>query len=365
MREGTVRTVALMAKRFDTDLTVFYTNEATLAAYADRFGPSIRRVTYKKIPESIPLRFLAIAIFAFRMRDVFSQADRLFFEGFSLVPLLIFAPRRKTTFSLIDALSLRFLRFSNDAVSARVRAKYRIKRAVASMIERFIALRAKTVHVVSKADAEYLRTVLRKEIIMSISVPLGNEFISEPLPEKPSGPPYFVAIAGNFLEDHILSGATNILTSPEVNALFDLNQDIRLLCVGQGASTRLKAAALAHGGEERAQFIDFVDNYVSFLDRVSILLLPDQSGSGQKNRTVQAAARQCVLLGNDFPFEGLSVVPFAKMASQNDWGTVLRAALKELQERPDNLKSYLRQNLESVRAEHASDAIEDEWAKNL
>jgi len=66
-------------------------------------------------------------------------------------------------------------------------------------------------------------------------------------------------------------------------------------------------------------FVDWVDELDNFIAGFDFVLLPDQVGTGLKNRTVRVLSAGCAVLGTPQAFEGIAVEPGVHALIASNW----------------------------------------------
>lgn len=221
-------------------------------------------------------------------------------EGIPLAPIVHEQVSRPVIFSTVDAWSMRQRRLMRGAASLRDKLQRLVSYGVARFAEHRYLGDFQHVHVVSPSDAAYLRAQTSLESVVSIpvSLPGGMQF-SDTQRHDPSRT---ILISGDIRVSYVMDGICDFLDAAMPRLLADFgNVTIRLL---SRAAAFGRLAEIVARWPERIVVEAWVPDFVAALNAADIVVLPDASGSGLKNRTVVAMASARPVVGTRWAFEG-------------------------------------------------------------
>ncbi|WP_460727143.1 glycosyltransferase [Lysobacter rhizosphaerae] len=174
---------------------------------------------------------------------------------------------------------------------------------IALLSERVFLRSFPNIHVVSHVDAQYLRSKQKIGSAFSIPVALDDEFALTPSVNLVRDG---IVIFGDIRVPHIHDGVVGFLS--EYFDRYDRpSKPAKITVLGRCRPFGvLKHMADRWGGE--LSFVEWVPDVVSALYAAEIVVLPDLTGTGLKNRCVAALASGAVVLGTPSAFEGIDVV---------------------------------------------------------
>ncbi|UJL31495.1 glycosyltransferase [Mycolicibacterium vanbaalenii] len=253
--------------------------------------------------------------------------------------------------SWVDAASRRQFRL------ARVSVRRSFKHSVAGLAylayEVLCRSRNKVWHVVSDVDKRFLARVHPTQACIQIpvvvealtsSAPRSSDVMQQSradIVEGGNGRELNAVIFADLRVDYLYESFTQLVH----HCLLPLHGElpsIRYLVLGRVDEDE-KLRRLCFG--LNIDFISWVDDLDAALSKADIVILPDQVGTGLKNRAITALAAGCVVLGSDFAFEGISITPghHAVIArSQSEWRAGIRALAND---------SRMRQSLREAAAD--------------
>jgi glycosyltransferase involved in cell wall biosynthesis len=221
-------------------------------------------------------------------------------EGIGLSSLLAHTQGHSTLISTIDAWSLRQSRLAKDAVGAKY-LFLRFYALLSTFIERRFFPQASAVHVVSAADAQWLRQSIPTAQIKVIPVALLNL----PMPRiayinRLDSP--LVVFWGDIGVPYLRSGLEWLLAKVipllECKGIYT-----ELIILGRREPDDILRALAG-----KARFLGWVENVDEILRQADVVVLPDQNGTGLKNRALRAMACGVPVVGTSQAFEGFSVI---------------------------------------------------------
>ncbi|MDH6463139.1 glycosyltransferase involved in cell wall biosynthesis [Micromonospora sp. A200] len=188
---------------------------------------------------------------------------------------------------------------------ARLPLPGRMGKYVAAALFRAIELRLARLgvplHVVSEDDAGYLRRALRTAGVFAIPVIVPTDEIAavddHPIPRDATRR---ILVFADLRHDHVRLGYEEFMRALAVS---DLPKGIQIDILGRVPEIE------GLGGTDLGlpiNYIEWVDDYRVALRQADLVVLPDRTGTGLKNRTVQALAMGRAVAGTRAAFEGIS-----------------------------------------------------------
>jgi glycosyltransferase involved in cell wall biosynthesis len=220
-------------------------------------------------------------------------------EGIGLLPLVPALAGHPLLVTTTDAWSLRQRRLSERAGSLPLRLGLRAYAALSSWVERRYLPQAGAVQVVSAVDADYLRRQVPGARVVAVPIALP-EHTSPRAAEGPSAVNHAPTVLfwGDIGVPHIAAGLEWLLR--EVRAR--VGPVAQWVVLGRREPGPLLAAI---GADVR--FLTWVDDVDAMLRAADVVVLPDASGTGLKNRAIHAMACGVPVVGTPHAFEGFDV----------------------------------------------------------
>lgn len=244
---------------------------------------------------------------------------RLLVDFVSGAPLLHAFRGPGTVLSGHDCMSYLFQEESRYANGALPRAHFRLRRRFALHAERRFAHLPARVHVVSEQDAEALRRVnpLVRTAVIPIGGPRADARVLRPMAGRRER-----IIWGSLRSGLVVEGLRRIfgIVHREFPGAF---RGWTLLGRVPEAEARRRFPGLDALGvayRERAADIG------ALLGGAVAVLLPDVSGTGQKNRTVDSLAHGCCVLGTQEVFRGIEPRRDPAFVACGDFAELVRTA---------------------------------------
>lgn len=228
--------------------------------------------------------------------------DVIHLEGIPLAPDVPMLKPMPVLFSTVDAWSLRQWRVM-QRTSRLLSKMFRLGGyGFSRMLEQKYFPRADAVHVVSEEDADYLRKFLPNQGVVTIPVSMDSRLEHVKLQDLPPNECGLMLFSGDIRVDYIRDGLVWFLEQvwPKLQAT-----QLRLRVLGRAApDAELAKIASACGAVE---FIDWVDDFDAELSKASVIVLPDQTGTGLKNRLIHALALARPVVATSVVAEGIPV----------------------------------------------------------
>jgi glycosyltransferase involved in cell wall biosynthesis len=236
-----------------------------------------------------------------------TDVDLVHLEGIAMAPYLELVDARPSVLSSIDASSLRQRRLAAESTNIRERL-YRLALSHASsLLERSALPRATKVHVVSPVDSQYLRESVPGIDVEDIGIAVPDDLL-EYVPKKDLNEmdkSHRLLFSGDLRVGYINRGLAWFLSCvyPEVQRMYP---DTRLTILGRGSPSSEVAGLLAM--TPSAEVLSWVEDYYAEILKSQVVVLPDPTGTGLKNRTLQAMALGRPVVGTPSIFEGIPMI---------------------------------------------------------
>lgn len=270
--------------------------------------PRLSTVTVIKIVQSYPvllvrsifLSKLSPNLWDIRLEKFVGKIDVVHLEGIPLSPYITRMSRFPVVMSALDAWSLRQSRLAARSGFAKKWA-YVAYSYVSKWIEKSCFEKARCVHVVSPEDARYFRQEIG---LRNVSViPVAIDGLDATGRACGSAGQQVVVFWGDISVGYLRDGLAFILRHvwPNIAKKFP-SAKLRALCRREPDSEIMDLA-----GGLKVEFKTWVDDIGVELSEATLVVLPDQSGTGLKNRTVSALASGAPVVGSSYAFEGIQV----------------------------------------------------------
>lgn len=228
--------------------------------------------------------------------------DVVHFEGLALARLAsLCRGRAATVMSTIDPVSLAYLRTS-ESRSSEIKSFYlrRAARAIAAHERKYLPLATK-VHVVSEPDARYVRRVIDGVDVESVPTVVPKEVIEFRGGQDREGTRLlFTGQAGV----EVMRRGLYWFLDEVYSRVRRQNPNVEMVVLGQTRSKRIQRRVEASPG---VRYVGWAEDYYRELSRATVVVMPDQSGTGIKNRVLQAMALSRPVVGTPLAFEGVPV----------------------------------------------------------
>jgi len=228
--------------------------------------------------------------------------DVIHLEGIPLAPDLAQFKEVPVLFSTVDAWSLRQWRVMGRAPGL-LRKLFRFAGYWFSrFLEQCYFPRAAAIHVVSGEDARYLQNLVPRANVVAIPVSMDARWAHVNLDSLPSMQAGSVLFSGDIRVDYIRDGLVWLLDAvwPQ---LPDPRLTLRVLGRAQ-PDPLLRQKALRCAAVE---FVDWVEDFDAELAKAGVVVLPDQTGTGLKNRLIHALALARPVVSTSAVAEGIDV----------------------------------------------------------
>ncbi len=227
-----------------------------------------------------------------------TRPDLIFIDGLPLAPLVFAFPRYRAVLTCVDAMSLRQARFMKLASGVAARLNYAIRAASCYVLEKLCLHKFAIVHVVSEVDAAYLRELSPRAHVRAIPVMSPVE-PRELLPHKRRDK--FV-VWGDVAVPHVRAGIVKFFK--EVPPLLGKDSPSFLLVGRRQPDAELQQILDASPMTEYSRWVPDLDD---LLANATAVIMPDESGTGIKNRALHAMALGSPVIGTPAALEGTDV----------------------------------------------------------
>ena len=273
-------------------------------------------------------------------------------EGIGIAPWLGALTQQCVLMSAVDAWSLRQSRLAQRATGFK-RLFLQGYAALSRLTEHRYYRLAAAVHVVSEEDAHYLRSVCPNANVQV--VPVGLMSMPSPRPLQAATSPCLVFwgdLKVAYLRDGLLWLLTEVLPQlPEPQ-----RSSLKLEVLGR----REPDAQLLAAAGPQVTFTQWVDDVDKVLAGATVVVLPDASGSGMKNRTLHAMACGVPVVGTNFAFEGIAAPnDVACMVRDNAYGFAI--ALAQLLTDEGKAQAIGQAGRQLVLDRYSLDAVVEGW----
>lgn len=260
------------------------------------------------LPSAFINHFIPLMFRSARIRHLFLQIthayDVIHFENIASCGLVRQSISDRSVLGIIDPGSLRWARFSKLPGSITSRSIAAIQSLLHSVLETSLGYPGVAVHFVSPDDAAYFHT--RHPLTNAISIPVAVEmdlFTNRKLDYVLKGSAR-AAVPIDLRQPHLREGLRRFITSV-IRPLNDSGITIELRVLGRiEPDESLRALCIGLP----VSFLTWTSDFSKFLTSADIVIVPDLSGTGIKNRVVQALALACPVVGTRIAFEGISAV---------------------------------------------------------
>lgn len=231
--------------------------------------------------------------------------DLVHLEGISMVPYLYLCQTKPTVLSTIDAISMAQRRTA-DALKQPLRRAYRLFAAWSvGHFERKNLSKATKLHVVSQPDCQYLRSHIHELDVENIEIVIPEELINYQLlsPKVEGNKPHNILFTGLLSADGIAKGLLHFLSN-SYPAITKACPGVQMVVLGQNAPLDVQKRIESM---PNVQYVSWAEDYYAELVRSQVIVFPDLTGTGIKNRVLQAMALAKAIVGTPVVFEGIPI----------------------------------------------------------
>jgi glycosyltransferase involved in cell wall biosynthesis len=279
--------------------------------------------------------------------------DAVYLEGAAAAGLLRSSWADRAIVNWIDPGSRRRLRFAGGATDILTKCRELLAAGLAFLLEASLNDKHATWVVVSESDADYLRRVHGHSQTMAIPVML---------PELPSPLAHDVADAivvtvyADLREKHMWE-AFERLAARVLRPACEALPGLRVQVLGRLLPSDDQLARLP---KLPVTFAGWSEDHLGDLQRSDIVVLPDQVGTGLKNRAVQCLGLGCAIVGTSVAFEAIPVTSGNEALVVNTDGEMLDALL--LLSNNASLRAQVRRSASTfARTRYGQRQVMDKW----
>lgn len=264
--------------------------------------PSLARGFLNRLGQWIPL--LSRTSRGIRSELFVAEHDIIHLDGAAAAGLVRKETAHRTLISLVDPGSRRFARFAHASSSLKGKGRNWILASLYYLFEVLLRGGGSTWHVVSPADAEYLRRMHRRPVrAVPIMLPAEVSRNCPPPPAAPNSDCLTLTLYSDLRHGPSRTAATEFLkyVLPTIHANFPIHLVVMGRVPRDEAWNQLTESF-------DVTFEPWVDDYVASLRRSDVVVLPDGPGTGLKNRAIQSMALGLATIGTESTFEGIPIV---------------------------------------------------------
>lgn len=231
--------------------------------------------------------------------------DIVHLEGIPMVQYLDHCQAKPTVLSTIDAISLVYHRAADASKSLLKKAYRRFAARSIALFEYRNLTKATKLHVVSESDCQYLHSCFPGIDIDHIEIMVSKEIINYHLSKTRTREHNHPRIMfwGALSSDGIAKGLRSFL-SESYPAILEAYSTVQMVVLGRDAPANLRKQMEC---VPNLHYIPWVKDYLSEIAKSHVIVLPDLSGTGIKNRVLQVMALSKPVVGTPLVFEGVSV----------------------------------------------------------
>jgi glycosyltransferase involved in cell wall biosynthesis len=226
--------------------------------------------------------------------------DLVFYDVINLAPYVQYAEQLPSLHSPNDATSRSYLSLAAAEQDFLRRAYVHLSAWLLRRYEQLNYHRFSRIHVVSKIDADYLKGLDNRLQVETIPIAVGDDYCSYPLVETATKRRPHLVFSGSLSIPGIRNGIISFIDRGLPIVLKDF-PDLDFMIVGKGASVELKARA---ENIPALRLVEWVPDYPAAIAGADVVVVPDQSGTGLKNRVLQAMALGRPVVGSSVALEG-------------------------------------------------------------
>lgn len=234
------------------------------------------------------------------------QYDVIHYDIINMAQHLKFGCGLASVHSPNDATSLAYLRLAKQVPWSLTRVRLFLSSWLLKRYERKMYPRFSKVHVVSDVDASYLKSINPQIDIDVIPIALDiNDKDVSARKERDNNLSKNIICTGNFVNPAISDGAQEFISEVFPAILLKI-PTVKLIILGKNADEKLLEKI---NDNESIEYVEFVDDFQSFLLQADVILAPDHSGApGAKTRVLQAMGLGLPVVGTSSAFEGIPVI---------------------------------------------------------
>lgn len=233
--------------------------------------------------------------------------DIVHFDMLYMTQYIPYCKNARTVLVPSDAYSLTALNIYRHTSNIRYKARNLLEYLIMSNCERKMYHKFDVVCPVAETDSSYLRTKIKHGRFKTIGVGVGENYVSMKARSFGDNGKYGCGMlyAGTL---HVPWVAENIINfiKQSYPSIRERVPDARLTLLGKRPAPALQQLITA---DKSIQHIDFVEDYVGFLNRDWVYIHPQHGAAGYKTKIQQIMALGLPVVGSELAFTGMDVIP--------------------------------------------------------
>lgn len=224
--------------------------------------------------------------------------DVCILEGLGAAGYKKYIQSTKIFINLIDPPLLRNKRLLKKATNLKSTAHHLLKIAISFVIEKKISSYTCPINLVSPTDAKWFSNRYKKCDVINIPICLEPEFESKP--SNSNWPVKKIIVFIDLSQKYILPDFIKFFNCCIIELSKKYNDiSINIIC--------RKIPDITHDCKN-VKFTPWVDNIDKEINNSDIIILPDATGTGLKNRTIRSLGHGKTVIGTKYAFEGIPVL---------------------------------------------------------
>ncbi|HDI51441.1 MAG TPA: glycosyltransferase [Bacteroidetes bacterium] len=207
-----------------------------------------------------------------------------------------------TLLSANDSVSLRYWRSAESTRNVFARARLNFSARRIAQFETKMYPKFDAVHFVSQEDAADLLARTGNCNVVVIPICVEPEYLQYPIRCKKNGG-FRIFTSGNFGNPGLLDMVIKFV-STSFAEIKKVLPSVELIIVGRNTSPYVKRFLSTCPG---VSLLDWVEDYISVLASADIAVFLDNTGTGMKNRVLQALAMGKPVIGTRIAFNGIQI----------------------------------------------------------
>ncbi|NPV81352.1 MAG: glycosyltransferase family 4 protein [Firmicutes bacterium] len=231
----------------------------------------------------------------------------VFYDVIVMAPYRRIAPDIPSIHSPNDATSRSYERLALEEANFLRRAYLRLCMLLLRRYERCNYRHFSAVHVVSPVDGQYLQNLDQSMKVRVIPIAVDDRFLRYEVPalSRNYGRPPRLLFSGNLAIRGILTGLLGFIDRGLPRVLVEF-PDAEFIILSGGSMPDSLATKASH--IPAIKVIQWAADYLEAVAQADVVVAPDRSGTGLKNRVLQAMALGRPVVGSSIALEGFDVV---------------------------------------------------------
>ena len=235
------------------------------------------------------------------------QYDVIHYDIVNMAQYKIYARGVPSIHSPNDATSLSCFRKAGQVTNVFIKLHLLISAVLLRIYEREIYPQFSKVHVVSQVDRQYLKSINPDIDVETIPIAVDKVFLEtrhvSTLERAGMNRGKNITFVGDLRIQGIVNGLLEFLRK-SWPLIRQNHPGVQFRILGRNASPRLHRHLTSLPAVE---YKSWVDDYVGYLKTSDVVVFPEKSGTGIKNRVLQAMAMGLPVVGSPAVFEGIYV----------------------------------------------------------